>query len=120
MKMSDYDLSLIAIENAPSRLLSVKVSSNQDKKFDATFIMRNGKYKTVSFGASGYQDMTTIKDSTIAKAKKDLYILRHQKRETILWNTKPDSPAALSRWILWEFQDIEKAISNFKNKFSLK
>lgn len=108
------------MDNPPKRLLRIVKSTNPVKKYDAIFLLANGKYKKVSFGASGYDDYTTIEDDNEADKKRNLYILRHKKREETLWNTKPDTPASLSRWILWEYRDREKAIKRFRTKFNLK
>lgn len=105
--------------DAIKKLKKVEKSKNPNKKYDATFIMMNGKYRTVSFGADGYDDYTNIKDSETANKKRELYIKRHEKRENKLWETQPSTPAALSRWILWEHRNLEDAIKNFKKKFNL-
>ena len=51
----------------------IKKSNNPKKKYDA---LVNGK--TVSFGASGYEDFTIHKD----EKRKDNYLKRHQKTKT--------------------------------------
>jgi hypothetical protein len=109
-------------EDAPDaikKLKKVEKSKNPNKKFDATFIMQNGKYRTVSFGAADYDDFTLIKDDDTANKKRELYIKRHEKREKKLWDSNPATPAALSRWILWEKRDLDDAIKNFKSKFNI-
>lgn len=108
-------------EAMPSRLLRIETSSKPDKKYQATFLMKNGKYKgPVHFGAKNYQDYTTIKDNNEAEKKRQLYITRHQKKESNLWKKSPDTPAALSRFILWEKRNLADAISNFRKIFFLK
>ena len=45
------------------KLLSIKVSSKIDKKFDAKFINTETKQeRTISFGAKKYRDYTLIND----------------------------------------------------------
>jgi hypothetical protein len=86
----------------------------------------NKKIKKVSFGSKGYRDYTLINDKESDfyiddKAKrdkvKDLYIIRHKKRED--W-TKPDNKGSLSRWILWNLPTIEASLQDYKKRFNLK
>lgn len=105
------------MDNPPVQLISIKPSENKSKKYDAKFILENGKIKTVSFGAAGYVDYTTATQDE-AEKKRNLYLSRH-KKESNLWLKNPDTPAALSRWILWENKDINKAINKFRKKFNL-
>lgn len=93
------------------RLISVSKSKKKDKKYDAVFDI-NGKEKTVSFGAAGYSDFTIHKDP----ARRERYINRHKANEN--WSD-PLSPGALSRWILWEETDINKAIQKYKKRFNV-
>ena len=80
----------------------IQKSSNPKKKYDAVF---NGT-KTISFGASGYQDYTMHHDDK----RKQNYISRHSNED---W-TRGDieSPAWLSRWILLEKPTIQQAITH--------
>lgn len=94
------------------KLLSIKPSSNPDKKYDALFDI-DGKTKTVSFGAKGYSDYTQNK----SKVRRMLYLIRHRKNED--W-TKPDTAGALSRYILWgQSTSLHENIANFKRRFNL-
>ena len=94
------------------RLIKIVKSSNKLKKYDAYFMLDNGRQKKVSFGASGYSDYTINKDDE----RKELYIRRHRSREN--WNN-PLTAAALSRWILWEKKTLKAAITAFKKRFNL-
>ena len=96
------------------KLISIKPSTNKDKKLMATF--DNGK--TTHFGASGYMDFTKYskQDPKVAKQKKESYLARHRENED--WNDVT-SAGALSRWILWNKPTIEESIKKFKKKFGL-
>ena len=72
------------------------------------------KVKTVHFGAVGYQDFTTNGGDEQKRAN---YINRHYKNED--WDTYM-TPASLSRWILWEYKHVERAIYHFAKRFGLK
>tara|TARA_R100000541_G_scaffold30740_2_gene39671 strand:- start:1622 stop:1909 length:288 start_codon:yes stop_codon:yes gene_type:complete len=94
------------------RLIKIVKSSNKLKKYDAYFMLDNGRQKKVSFGAAGYSDYTINKDDD----RKELYIRRHRSREN--WNN-PLTAGALSRWILWEKKTLKAAITAFKKRFKL-
>jgi len=96
------------------KLLSIKPSTNSDKKLMATF--SNGR--TIHFGAKGLKDFTIYSkgDKDVAKQKKDAYIARHKVNEN--WND-PTTAGALSRWILWNLPTKEASIADFKKRFNL-
>ena len=96
------------------KLLSVKPSEKADKKYDAKFETDSGRTKTVSFGASGMDDYTRTHD----KEQRSRYLERHGRgRES--WN-KPDSPGALSRWILWgESTSMLTNLAQYRRRFNL-
>tara|TARA_R110000803_G_scaffold125051_1_gene192784 strand:- start:390 stop:722 length:333 start_codon:yes stop_codon:yes gene_type:complete len=107
------------------KLLKVLESKKNGKKFDAYFMLDNGKEKVVSFGSKNYRDYTLInnKSSKFYLPKKvdrnivkEAYIRRHKEREN--WNN-PLTAGALSRWILWELPTLGGSIAKFKNKFKL-
>ena len=86
----------------------IKPSKNKNKKIDAII---DGK-KKVSFGASGYSDYTIHKDPD----RKERYIARHSKED---WSkSNIDSPAWMSRFILWEKPSLQSAINNANKKYS--
>ena len=68
--------------------------------------------KTTHFGDNRYRDYTTHKDDT----RKQAYINRHQKED---WNDYM-SAGSLSRYILWEYKDFDKAVREYMKKFNLK
>ena len=81
------------------------------RKFDAGFD-KDGREKVVSFGAAGMSNYTKHKDSKRMRR----YLTRHRKRED--WN-KPDTPGALSRWVLWNKPSFEDSLADFKKRFNL-
>jgi len=94
------------------RFKTLRRSRNPEKKWDAVF-EKEGKEKVVSFGAKGYSDFTKHKDVT----RKARYIKRHSGMGEH-WD-KPDTPGALSRWILWNKPSLKGSLRDFKKRFSL-
>jgi len=100
------------------KLVSIKPSTNVDKKLMATFEQDNGQTITTHFGARNYMDYTKYykKDKELAKQKRESYLARHKVNED--W-TDPTSAGALSKFILWSEPTIERAITKFKKRFNL-
>ena len=100
------------------KLISIKPSTNKDKKLMATFERDNGRQVTTHFGAKGMMDYTKYskQDTKLAKDKKESYLARHRVNED--WNDVT-SPGALARHILWSEPTIEASIKKFKKKFNL-
>ena len=88
--------------------MEIERSNRKDKKYVAVF--KDGT--KIHFGATGYEDYTTHGD----EKRKELYLARHKKRED--WND-PKTAGSLSRWILWEYKSFDKAVREFKKKFSV-
>ena len=80
----------------------IQKSSKPGKKYDAII---NGN-KTISFGALGYEDYTIHKD----EKRKQNYIKRHSNEDWTRSNV--ESPAWMSRYILWEKPSIREAIQH--------
>ena len=99
------------------KLISIKQSTNNDKKLMATFEI-NGRQRTTHFGAKGMMDYTKYykQDKELAKQKKDSYIARHKVNEN--WND-PTSAGSLAKNILWNLPTIEASIKDFKKRFGL-
>ena len=93
------------------KLKRVRRSLKKGKKFDAVFD-KDGREKVVSFGAAGMSNYTKHKDSKRMRR----YLTRHRKRED--WN-KPDTPGALSRWVLCNKPSFEDSLADFKKRFNL-
>lgn len=95
------------------RLKTIRRSHRKEKKFDAVFLKPNGKEKIVPFGARGMSDYTKHKDKT----RKQRYLKRHSGMGEH-WN-KPDTPGALSKWILWNKPSFEASKQDFIRRFHL-
>ena len=93
------------------RLKTIRKSHLSKKKWDAVF-ETDGKEKIVAFGAAGMSDYTKHKDKT----RKQRYLDRHTKRES--WD-KPDTPGALSRWVLWNKPSFKSSVADYKKRFNL-
>jgi hypothetical protein len=100
------------------KLISIKPSTNSDKKLMATFERDNGRQITTHFGSSSHMDFTKYskQNKEIAKQKKEAYIARHRVNEN--WND-PTSAGSLSKHILWNKPTIEASIADFKKRFAL-
>lgn len=91
----------------------MKQSHRKDKKFDAIFITPSGKEKTVPFGQANASDYTKHKDKT----RKQRYLKRHTGKGE-KWE-QPDTPGALSRWVLWNKPTFDASVADFKKRFDL-
>jgi hypothetical protein len=94
------------------RLKTIRRSHKKEKKWDAVFD-KNGREKVVPFGQKGYSDFTKHKDTR----RKSLYLQRHSGMGEH-WN-QPDTPGALSRWVLWNKPSFKASVANFKKRFHL-
>jgi TorA maturation chaperone TorD len=94
------------------KLKSIRKSHKSEKKYDAVF-EKDGKEKVVPFGQKGYSDYTKHKDST----RKLRYLKRHSGMGEH-W-TQPDTPGALSKWILWNKPSFKDSVADFKKRFNL-
>ena len=95
------------------RLKTIRKSHKKEKKWDAVFVKPDGREKVVPFGQKGYSDFTKHKDKT----RKQRYINRH-KGMGENWR-KPDTPGALSYWVLWNKPSFRASVSDFKKRFDL-
>jgi hypothetical protein len=89
--------------------VNITKSESNDKKMKAFFVLDNGGTKTIHFGSKGVSDYTIHKD----KKRKNNYMIRHKKREN--WKN-PLSAGSLSRYILWNKEDLNESIKDFKKK----
>ena len=94
----------------PLRLKTVKKSHRPEKKFDAVFL-RDGREKTISFGAAGMSDFTKHKNVT----RRARYLKRHSGMGEN-WS-QPDTAGALSRWILWNKPTFKASLADFRRRF---
>lgn len=90
--------------------------SDRDKKFKAVFTNKEGKKKTIHFGAKGMSDYTIHKD----EKRKARYLARHNPKVTKENWSVPDTPASLSRWILWNKKSYNESLKDYKKRFKLK
>jgi hypothetical protein len=95
------------------KLKSIRKSHKSEKKWDATFVYPDGHQKVVPFGAAGMSDYTKNKDKT----RKLRYLKRHSGMGEH-WN-KPDTPGALSKWVLWNKPSFKASVQDFKKRFHL-
>ena len=95
------------------KLKTIRKSHRKEKKFDAVFVYPDGHEKTVPFGQKGYSDFTKHKNVT----RRARYLKRHSGMGES-WN-KPDTPGALSRWVLWNKKTLRGSIRDFKKRFKL-
>ena len=98
---------------AKLRLKTIRKSHKKEKKWDAVFVKPNGSEKVVPFGQKGYSDYTKHKDKT----RKQRYINRHSGMGEN-WR-KPDTPGALSYWVLWNKPSFRASVADFKKRFDL-
>ncbi len=94
------------------RLKTIRRSHRKEKKWDAVF-EKDGREKVVPFGQKGYSDYTKHKDKT----RKQRYIDRHRGMGEN-WR-KPDTPGALSYWVLWNKPTFKASVADFKKRFDL-
>ncbi len=96
------------------KLKTIRRSHKPEKKYDAVFITDKGREKVVRFGAAGMSDYTKHKDKT----RRARYLARHSGMGED-WS-KPDTPGALSKWILWgPSTSFRKNVQTFKRRFNL-
>lgn len=95
------------------KLKTIRKSHKPEKKWDAIFIKPDGTQKVIPFGQNHASDYTKHKDKT----RKQRYIKRHSGMGEH-WN-KPDTPGALSRWVLWNKPSFDSSVADFKRRFDL-
>ena len=99
------------------RLLRISRAHDGKHKYEAVFRVEEagGRHheKHVKFGAQGYEDYTHHKD----KARKSHYLERHGRGHEH-WS-RPDTPGALSRWVLWNKPSMRESVADFKRRFHL-
>ncbi len=94
------------------KLTKITPSDHPGKKWDAHFLVDGDHVKVVSFGARGYEDFTEHHDPE----RKRSYLERHAAREN--W-AQPDTPGALSRWVLWNKKAMKASVADFRRRFRL-
>jgi hypothetical protein len=94
------------------KLISLKKSPRDEKKYVAVFDLGNGRTKTTHLGATGFSDFRSHR----SEERKDSYIARHSARENF---NDPTTAGALSRWLLWNKPTLEASLRDFKARFNL-
>jgi hypothetical protein len=94
------------------KLISVLESERKGKKWVATFLDDNGKYKHTHFGSAGMDDYTLTGDVTA----RHRYWLRHHKD---LRTNNPTRAGYLSFYLLWNKPTLKESIKFYKKKFNL-
>ena len=94
-------------------LVTLKKSPIKAKKMTVVVVNKNGRKKTIHFGATGYSDYTIHKDP----ARRDRYDARHRSREN--WKD-PMTAGFWAKWILWNKPTINASIRDTAKRFNLK
>jgi len=94
--------------------LVITPSTRVSKKYVARF----GDGKLVHFGGKGCGDFIVYSklNADLAHKKRAAYIKRHGATES--WRDAR-TPATLSRYILWEYPSLHKAVAAYVKKFKL-
>ena len=92
--------------------VNITRSDRDGKKMKAVFIKKDGKTKTIHFGAQGMSDYTKHRD----EERKKRYLDRHRANET--WED-PMTAGSLSRYVLWNKPTVQASIRDFKRRFKL-
>lgn len=92
-------------------LIDFKPSTRKDKKY-MMILNDNGRGHTLHFGSKNSKTYLDHGD----KQKRENYIKRHRPAEN--WNEI--NPASASRYILWEYKDLDKSLKNYLKKFDIK
>ena len=93
----------------------LKKSHDGRTKYKIILIFRNGKRRTIRFGAQGYSDYTKHKN----KSRMLKYLMRHRSNEN--WTKSGiTSKGFWSRWLLWHKPSITEAIEYMEHKFNIK
>ena len=95
------------------KLLRIEKSETPGKKFDAIFLLDNGRTKTTHFGDSSMEDYTQHHD----KERRERYRARHKKD---LNTGDPTRAGFLSYYILWgDSTSLCTNVSHYKKLFNL-
>jgi hypothetical protein len=95
------------------KLIDIKKSDREKKKYMAIFEDENGKRKTTHFGAKGMDDYTLTGDKEARKRYRE----RHKKD---LETKDPTRAGYLSYFILWgDSTSLNKNIADYKKRFNL-
>jgi hypothetical protein len=93
------------------KLKSLRPANDNIHKYVAV-LEKDGRVKTVKFGAYGMSDFTKHRD----EERKQRYLDRHRERED--WNDITTA-GAWSRWLLWNKPTIRESLADLKTRFDL-
>ena len=107
------------------KLIKIVKSTKPLKKYDAIFLLDNGKEKIVSFGSAGFRDYILVNDKNSKwylpkvldrNVTKASYRRRHKKD---LLTGDPRRAGYLAYYLLWNKKTLESSIKDYKKKFKL-
>ena len=99
-----------------TKLISFGKSDNPDKKYKVV-LERDGRQKTVHFGAKGYKDYTLFSPLEREERKK-AYISRHKSRED--WTASGiDTAGFWSKHVLWNKPTVKASLAETVRAFNL-
>lgn len=90
----------------------IEPAMDKTHRYVGVFTKEDGTTRRIPFG-DATMDNYTIHHNPMRRAN---YLSRHRTRED--WN-KPMTAGALSRWILWNTQDLQRNVSQFRRRFNL-
>lgn len=97
------------------KLLALLYSPKPGKKYVAIFQRPDGSRKEVYFGATGFSDYLLHRDPL----RRAAYLERHGKSGRERWDV-PDTPASLSRWLLWgPTTSLRTNLALFRRRFQV-
>lgn len=98
------------------KLISFEKSDQPGKKYMVK-IERDGREKTIHFGASGYKDYTLFSPMERERRKK-AYISRHKSNED--WTASGiDTAGFWSKHILWNLPSVSASLAQTRRAFNL-
>jgi hypothetical protein len=98
------------------RIISFSRSDNPEKKYKVV-IERDGREKTIHFGASGYKDYTLFSPLE-REQRKSNYISRHQSKED--WTMSGiDTAGFWAKHILWNKPSVSASLADTRRRFNL-
>lgn len=99
-----------------AKLISFTRSDNPEKKYKVV-IERDGREKTIHFGASGYKDYTSFSPLEREQRKRN-YITRHKDKED--WSASGiDTAGFWAKNILWNKPTISASLADVRRRFNL-
>jgi hypothetical protein len=94
------------------KLIDIKKSDRENKKYMAIFEDNKGKRKTTHFGLKNANDFTLTGDKEARKRYRE----RHKKD---LDTNDPTRAGYLAYFILWNKPTIKESIADYKKRFNL-